>query len=336
MAVMHIAIDLGTSYVTVYAAGSGIVLKEPSIVAFSGEEDGRRIKAFGQRAAEMVGRTPDRTLLVSPVTDGYIQNYEVAAVLIKECVKCILPESYIFLPKIKALVAVPTGLSVDERKAYEDAFVRGGVNEVTMVDNIMATAVGYDLPVSLPAGGMLVNIGGGSTEVALVSMCGIIAGCSVNVGGQMMDKALMDFITGKYGLKAGVSSVRKLKHDVASLYPNDISSGEIKGVNIKNLTPASVTVYASDIYETLLPYYTRICEAVAGIINVCPPELASDILEMGIYVAGGGASVPGLSEFFSELLGMRITVAENAELIPILGAGKLLANIPLLKEINGA
>lgn len=334
MAVMNLAVDLGTSHISIYASGSGIVLSEPTIVAFSESAQGHKLKAFGARAAEMVGRTPDKTLLVSPVTEGYITNPEAATLLIKEALRRVLPESYIFMPKLSVLIAVPTGLSVNERKTYEDAFIRAGASEVMMVDNIMATAVGLDLPVAQPAGGMVVNIGGGSTEVALISMCGIIAGCSINVGGQMMDKGLMDYVTGRYGLRAGLNSIKKVKHDIGSLYQNDISCAEIKGVNIKNLTPAAVTVYASDIYNTLLPYYTRIAEAVAGIINVCPPELAADILEMGIHIAGGAAKIPGLSEFLTESLGVRAVVADNAEYAAVTGAGRLLLNRRLLDEIN--
>lgn len=336
MALMDIAIDLGTSYITVYALDGGIVLHEPSLVAFIGGEESRNIKAIGTRAAEMMGRTPGRTTLVCPFNEGYITEPNVCAMLLKECIKRLMPASFIFMPKVRALITVPTGLTVSERKIYEDVCTLAGIHEVRMVDNIMATAVGFDLPVNEPAGGMLVNIGGGSTEVALISLSGIIAGCSVNVGGNMMDKAMLDYISGKYGLKCGLNSVRKLKHSIASLYPNDISSAEIKGVDKASLTPAAITVDAADLYETLSPYYTRITEAISGIINLCPPELAGDILKMGIYIAGGGAKIPGLKQFFENALGIRVTVKDNAEFIAITGAGKLLSDSVLLKEIQNA
>lgn len=333
MAVMDIAIEIGTSFTSIYLSGSGVVLREPTVVAFIGENENKKLLAAGVKAVQMQGRAPEKTTVVCPVSDGYIVDADACVVLMKEFIKRILP-TYVIFPRIRALLAVPTGLTVGERKVYEDVLRAAGVNEIMLVDNVIVTALGFDLPVTSAEGGLVVNVGGGVTEIAIISLCGTISGCSVNVGGNMMDKALIDFLVGKYGLKVGGATARRIKEEIGSLYPNDIASMEVKGINTNTMTPSSLNVYATDVYEALLPYYARIAEAVEGITNLCPPELASGIHGMGLFAAGGASRMPGFGKVLKEVLNIPVTIGEDPEYTAISGAGKLLGNKELLNAIR--
>lgn len=333
MATMDIAIEIGTSFTSIYLSGAGIVLSEPTVVAHVTENGKKKVLAVGEKAVQMQGRAPEKTVVVCPVADGYIVDSEACIGMLTEFIKRILP-SYIFFPKIRALLVVPTGLTVGERKVYEDVLRASGCAEVSMVENVLVTALGVDLPIESPAGGLVANIGGGVTEIALISLCGTISGCSVNVGGNMMDRALVDFLVGKYGLKVGAGTARRIKEEIGSLYANDISSLEVKGINTKNMTPSSLSVYATDVYEALKPYYCRIADAIRGIINVCPPELAAGIQGMGLFVAGGASKILGLDKLLKEELDVPVTIAEDPEYTAISGAGKLLDDKELQRQIN--
>ena len=297
-----------------------MVLREPTVVAFIGENENKKLLAAGVKAVQMQGRAPEKTTVVCPVSDGYIVDADACVVLMKEFIKRILP-TYVIFPRIRALLAVPTGLTVGERKVYEDVLRAAGVNEIMLVDNVIVTALGFDLPVTSAEGGLVVNVGGGVTEIAIISLCGTISGCSVNVGGNMMDKALIDFLVG-------------IKEEIGSLYPNDIASMEVKGINTNTMTPSSLNVYATDVYEALLPYYARIAEAVEGITNLCPPELASGIHGMGLFAAGGASRMPGFDKVLKEVLNIPVTIGEDPEYTAISGAGKLLGNKELLNAIR--
>ncbi len=333
MASMNLAIEIGTSFTSIYLSGAGIVLREPTVVAFVGERGKKKVLAVGTKAVQMQGRAPEKTSVVCPVADGYIVDAEACTSLMTEFIKRILP-SYVFFPKIRAILAVPTGLTVGERKVYEDVLRTAGVAEISMVENMLVTALGFDLPISSPAGGFVANIGGGVTEIALISLCGTISGCSVNVGGNMMDRALIDYLVGKYGLKVGAATARRIKEEVGSLYANDISSIEVKGINTATMNPTSACVYATDVYEALLPYYSRIADAILNIMNLCPPELAAGIHGMGLHITGGAAKMPGLDKVLLETLNIPVTIAEDPEYTAISGAGKLLDNKELLQQIN--
>ncbi|MBR7141812.1 MAG: rod shape-determining protein [Clostridia bacterium] len=334
MATMNIAIEIGTSHTSVYLESAVVVLREPTAVAYVGDGDNKSVVAVGERAMSMMGKTPDKTTVVCPVVDGYIVDVDACKAMMSEYIKRILPVSYIFFPKIKAILVTPTGLTVDERKVYEDVVVQAGVAEVTLVDNVIATALGFDLPIASPAGGFVVNIGGGITEIALISVCGIISGCSVNVGGSMMDRALMDYLVGKYGLKVGGLTARRIREEIGTLYNNDVSYLEVKGININTLTPSTQCVYAEDTCAALLPYYARIADAIQGVTNLCPPELSSSVQGSGVFVAGGCAKIPGVEKVLGEILEIPVTVAEEPELVSVLGAGKLIGNKDLIKQIR--
>lgn len=334
MAVYDIAIEIGTSYTSIYMAGSGLVLREPTVIAFVGDDDKKSVLAVGYKADKMRGRVPEKTTVVTPVSEGYIADKDACAKLMTEFIKKILPASYIIFPRIRAILVVPTGLSVDERRMYEDVVRTAGVYEITLIDKVLATALGFDIPINKPIGGLVANIGGGGTEIAIVSMCATITGCFISVGGDMMDKAIVDFVMGKYALKISLETAREIKEEIGSLYPNDVSSMVVKGMNMRTMTPASLSVYATDVYEALLPFYTHIAETIRGTTNLCPTELASSLHGLGLFLCGGGAKMPGIERVFAQQLDLPITVSDESELCTVLGAGKLLGNKEMLEEIR--
>lgn len=333
MAAMEIALEIGTSYTTIFLSGQGIVLREPTIVAFQGDARSRRVRAVGNAALEMLGKTPDKTTVVTPVIDGIIADPDSCIVMLKEFVRKLLPESFLFFPRIKAILGVPTGLTFEERRAYEDVCAAARINDITVIDNIILSGVGIDLPVASPNGGLIVNIGGGVTEIAALSLGGVITGCGVTIGGNMMDKALIDYLAGKFNLKVGLNAVRKMKHDIGSLSEADNAKYDVEGVDIRTKTPASVTVFATDIRDALLPYYGKISDAIESIINTCKPEIAADIYKTGIYIVGGGSMIFGLEEFMEERLGLHVCVPPDPQYAAIVGGGKLLTDTALLSDI---
>lgn len=239
MAVMEIAVEIGTGYTSIYVPGNGIVLREPTMIAFIGDPKNKRVHAVGAQAEKMRGKTPERTNIVEPVVDGVIADAEACGVLLKEFVKKILPQNYIFFPRIKAIVGIPTGLSLEERAVYEDVCAAAGIGEVTMIDNIILSGIGLDIPIDAAGGGVVVNIGAGTTEIAAMSLAGVVSGCGVTIGGNMMDKAIMDFIAGKYDLKIGITTARKLKNEIGSLYENDTSEMFVSGRDVKTKNTGS-------------------------------------------------------------------------------------------------
>ncbi|MDE6398754.1 MAG: rod shape-determining protein, partial [Clostridiales bacterium] len=284
MACMEIAVEIGTGYTSVYVPGNGIVLREPTVIAFIGDPRNKRVHAVGTQAEKMLGKTPERTTIVEPVSDGVIVDAESCALLLKEFVRKILPP-YVFLPpRVKAILGIPMGLSMRERTVYADVCEAAGIGDVTMVENILLSAIGLDLPVFAAGGGIVVNIGAGATEIAAVSLAGVVSGCGITIGGQMMDKALADFIAGKYDLKVGTHTARKIRNEIGSLYENDTSEMFVSGRNVTTKNTGSTYVTAADVCEVIKPYYLRIADAVESIINMCPPDIVGEINKRGVYV----------------------------------------------------
>lgn len=328
----ELGIAIGTSYTSIFKAGNGIVLHEPTVIAYHGDPEYGKVRAIGRDAMAMLGKTPDGTVIVSPVKDGFIADPISMCKLLHEFLKKVLPKR-LFLPKVRSVVGIPTGLTTEERRIYEDVFTRAGAGDVVMVENIMLSAVGMNLPVRDHKGSFVVNIGGGITDIAAISLGGILAGCSVNVGGGMMDRALIDYLLGKYNIKFGLNTIRRLKKEVGSLYSNDTSSMTLTGTEVSSRFPSTIKVKATDIKEAIEPYYMRISEAIESIINVLPPEVLADISAGGINITGGASKIPGLDKMLADKLRLRVNIASNAEYSAVLGAGLLLGDDNFLKEI---
>lgn len=332
MGKINIALDIGTSYTSVFVENQGVVLHEPTLIAYTGRDNARKPGCVGDEAADIMGKAPENTTIVRPVQGGYITDAGAVTMMLGEYLNKIDVEKSLFT-RLNAVLAVPTGLSVEERKQYGDVCYDAGIASVDMVDNIILSALSMNLPVDAPSGNLVVNIGGGSTEIALISLCGIITGCSVSIGGDMMDNAICDYVVGKYGLRISRSLARKVKEEIGSLYSNDNAGMEIKGINSKTMVPASCTVYATDVFEALMPYYSKISEAVQDVIKTCPKSFASDLTEKGVFVTGGAAKILGIERVMCRALDLNVHVSAHPDYSAIVGGGNLLGNRDLLKKI---
>ncbi len=333
MAKLDIALELGTSFTSIFVQGNNIVLHEPSAIAFYEKGNGNSLCAVGGEAYDLLGKGNDKTKIVCPIVEGVIKYPDECALMLGEFIKRVLPESYVFKPRIRAILGMPTGVSVDQRRMYEDVLRRAGINEVTMVDNCMLAAIGAELNVRHNYGGTVVSIGGGVTEMAVVGLCGLIDGMAMNVGGDMMDRALLDMLCGYYHMNIGKSSTRKLKEHIASLIRNDCMTERISGKDIQNHRSYVNNMSADLLYPVLYDYYMNIIHAVSDLVNSCSPAIVAEIQNSGITVVGGGAKIPGLAELMSKQLGLAVTVADSPEYATVYGAGKLLSNDALLNEI---
>jgi len=238
------------------------------------------------------------------------------------------------MPKrMRAIVCVPCGLAPADRQAYEDVCMAAGVYEVLLLERVVAAAVGANLPVASAHGGVCVNIGGGTTEIGVLSLGGIISGCSVNIGGQAMDEAVRDQIEHKYMIQVGALTSEKIKEEVGSLYESDAAAAMVSGMNANTRTPESAVVSASDIRDAVAPLYNRIAAQISSIINVCPAEMGSDIYRAGIVLSGGGSKIAGIDKVFRARLNLPVRVDEDPEYSVINGAGRLLNDDELLAVI---
>ncbi|MBD5132234.1 MAG: Hsp70 family protein [Clostridiales bacterium] len=333
MAKMDIALDLGTSFTSIFVSGNGIVLREPSVIAYFDDGSRRRTRAVGAEAYEMMGRAPEKTKIVCPIVDGAIKDADACADMLGEFMKKILPESYVFKPRVNCILGVPIGISVDERRAYEEVLMRAGIDEITMINNVMLAGIGVELPVSSAFGGVVVSIGGGATEVAIISLCGIKSGCGVTIGGDMIDHALMDRISGAYQLGIGRSTARRIKEEVCSLIRNDCAQTTVSGMDMETRNIRTATVSSAELFDVVYEYYKNIIEAVENVLNTCTPTIAAEIQRYGISVVGGGSEMPGLAEVMTKRLGLRVTVSPDARYATVFGGGKLLSDRPLLDDI---
>ena len=330
----ELAISLGTSNTSIFMPGNGIVLCEPSVVAYSGDPAARRIKAVGKEAAAMEGRTSDRITVIRPLEDGLISDADACRDMLNAfLLKVVRPG--VFGPRIRAIVGIPVGLSMEERRIYDDVLAKVGVTHAIMIENAILAAIGAGMPVHTHKSGLIADIGGGMTEIAVISLGAIVNGCSINVGGDMMDKALRDFIMGKYDLDVGTETIKRIKSRIGSLYTNDKTGLQVSGTDISARSPANFRVKATDVMEALMPYYLRIADAIDSILQVLPPETSADIGGDGIHVTGGASKILGLDKLFFGKLNLPVIVHDDAEYATVLGGGKLLENSVLLGEVLG-
>lgn len=326
-----IAIKPGSTYTSIYVSGHGLVLKEPTVAAFD-ENNRKHVRAVGHEALAMRGKAPNVTV-ISPVSEGVISEPEIFAMMLKCFLDKICPIDAVFRPRYKAIVAIPLGLSMEEREMYEDVMLDAGIRSVTLVPSVVLSAIGADLPVGTGNGMISVNIGGGRTEVALLSYGGIIDGCGVGIGGQILDEALVDYTTGKYGVRIGVDQARKVREEIGSLYDNDKACMTVGGMNVASNVPETVNIYALDVRDVALPYFMRICDLVKTIIKGCPVNVANDIMNNGIIITGGVSNIHGIDVLFMEQLGLPVKIYTRPQYLQIVGAGKLLTNDELMNQL---
>ncbi|WP_230293748.1 rod shape-determining protein [Croceicoccus sp. Ery5] len=322
----NMAIDLGTANTLVYVEGRGIVLNEPSVVAIETENGIKRVRAVGDDAKMMMGKTPDSIEAIRPLRDGVIADIEVAEHMIKYFIKKVHGKrSVLRHPEI--VICVPSGSTSVERRAIRDAASNAGASQVYLILEPMAAAIGADMPVTEPVGSMVVDIGGGTTEVAVLSLRGLAYTTSVRVGGDKMDEAIVSYVRRHHNLLIGESTAERIKQDYAVAIPPADGIGEtihLRGRDLVNGVPKEITINQANIAEALSEPIGAIVESVRIALENTAPELAADIVDQGIVLTGGGALIKGLDEHLREETGLPVTVAEDPLSCVALGTGRAL------------
>jgi len=327
-----LAIDLGTANTLIFVEGKGIVLREPSVVAINTQTN--EVQAVGSDAKEMLGRAPGNIEAIRPMKDGVIAHFEVTEKMIRHFIKKV-HNNRTTLVRPKVVIAVPSGITQVESRAVRDSALSAGAREVFLIDEPMAAAIGVGLPVEEPSGNLIVDIGGGTTEVAVISMSGVVFSKSVRVAGDEMNDAIINYIKKKYNLLIGERTSEQIKIEIGSAYPleNPLTI-EVKGRDLVAGIPKTLIVSDEEIREALAETFSTIVEAVKIALERTPPELAADIVDKGIVVAGGGSLVKGLDSLLREATGLPISLAEDALSAVALGSGKVLSDQNLLKKVS--
>ena len=303
-----IGIDLGTANTLVCIKGKGIIMREPSVVAYDVRNDA--VKAVGSEAKEMIGRTPGSIVAVRPLKDGVIADFDVTAAMLKRFIRLALKGS--FFSRTRVIICIPAGVTEVESRAVYDAAKQAGATEVDLIDEPMAAAVGAGLPVWEPTGNMVVDIGGGTSEVAIISLGDIVTAQSVRVAGDDLDEAIISYIRKKHQVLIGERTAEQIKIAIGSAIPfAEETSMEVKGRNQVDGLPKNITVTSSEVWEALSEPLAQIVAAIKSTLEKTPPELAADIIDRGITLTGGGALLNGLDKLISNEPGMPVTVAEN-------------------------
>ena len=325
-----IGIDLGTANTLVYMRGKGIIIREPSVVAVDTRTD--RAKYVGQEAKDVIGRTPGSIVAVRPLKDGVIADFEITTTMLQEFIRKALKGS--FFTKARVIICIPSGVTAVERRAVKEAAENAGAKRVNIIEEPMAAAIGAGLPVSEPQGSMIVDIGGGTSEVAVISLGGIVTSRSVRIAGDAFDTAIINYIKKKYNLLIGERTAENVKIAIGSAYPiENEAQMEIKGRNLLNGLPENITVTSDEIREALAEPLSHVIEAIKVTLEKTPPELAADIIDQGITLAGGGALIRGRDKLINKETGMPVYVAETPLDCVADGTGKVLEDIEKLHEV---
>jgi rod shape-determining protein MreB len=326
-----LAIDLGTVNTLIYAKGKNIVSREPSIVAI--ERDSGKIQAIGHVAKDMLGKTPANIVAIRPLKDGVIADFEITERMLEYFIKRIRTGSQILKPRI--VIGVPSEITQVEKRAVKDAALRAKASEVFLIEQAMAAAIGADLPITEPGGNMIVDIGGGTTDVAVISLSGIVISKSIRIASNEMDEAIIQYIKKKYNLLVGERTAEQIKIEIGSAYPLDEHlEMEIKGRDLSQGIPKTITVNDNEIREALENVMQIIVEAVRSTLEKTPPELSADIVDRGIILSGGGSLLKNLDKRLREETLLPVFVAEDPLSCVVLGAGKILENLDLLKRVG--
>lgn len=326
-----LAIDLGTANTLVYAAGKGIVLREPSVVAV--HRDSKQILAVGTEAKRMLGRTPGSIVAIRPMKDGVIANFEITEAMLKYFITRVHNRKKLVRPRI--IIGIPSGITQVEKRAVRDSAELAGAREVYLIEEPMAAAIGVGLPIEEPSGNMIVDIGGGTTEVAVVSLSGIVYSRSVRIGGDIMDEMVVNYIKRKYNLLIGERTGEAIKMQLGSAVPlGEKLTMEVKGRDLVAGIPKTLLINDAEIREALAEPVSNIVETVKIALERTPPELAADIVDKGIVLAGGGALLRGLDALLREETGLPVAIAEDPLSAVVLGTGYLLDALDLLRRVS--
>jgi rod shape-determining protein MreB and related proteins len=326
-----LAIDLGTANTLVFAKGKGIVVNEPSIVAIN--KTTNEVEAVGKEAKEMLGRTPGNIVAIRPMKDGVIADFKVTEKMLTYFIHKAHNRKMLVRPRI--VIGVPSEITPVEKRAVQDSAYRAKASEVHLVEQAMVAAIGAGLPITEPSGNMIVDIGGGTTDIAVISLSGIVYSRSVRVAGNEMDEAIMHYLKRKFNLLIGERTAEQIKIEIGSAYPLDKPlSMEIKGRNLIEGVPRTITVEDEEIREALSECVDTIVNAIRVALERTPPELSADISDRGIVLTGGGALLKNLDKRIREETGLPVSIADDPLASVVLGTGKMLSDFKLLRKVS--
>lgn len=324
-------IDLGTASTLVYVKGQGIVLCEPSVVAI--QKGTNNVLAVGEEAKRMLGRTPGSIVAIRPMKDGVIADFEITEAMLRYFIKKVHNRRVLVRPRM--VIAIPSGITEVEKRAVKDSAERAGAREVYLVEEPIAAAIGVGLPIQEPAGNMIIDIGGGTTEMAVVSLSDIVFSKSIRIGGDEMDDAIIQHLKKTYNLMIGERTAEEIKIKIGSAYPlEEELTLEVRGRDLVAGLPKTVTISSEEIREALAEPIAAIVEAVRITLERTPPELSADLIERGLVLAGGGALLRGIDKLLSEQTGLPVHIADDPITAVALGTGKVLSEIRYLKKVT--
>jgi rod shape-determining protein MreB and related proteins len=325
-----IGIDLGTANTLVYVKDRGIVIREPSVVAIQAGTN--RVLAVGDEAKKMLGRTPGNIVAIRPLKAGVIADFEITEAMLRYFIRKVHNRRMMVRPRV--IVAVPSGITEVEKRAVKDSATHAGAREVYLIEEPMAAAIGVGLPVQEPAGNMIVDIGGGTTEVALISLAGIVLSRSVRVGGDEMDEAIVQYMKRVYNLMIGERTAEEIKIAIGSAYPmGEETTMEVKGRDLVAGLPKTLTITSEEVRDALQEPISAIVEAIRITLERCPPELSSDLVDRGLVLAGGGALLRGIDKLIAEQTGLPVHVAEDPLSAVAEGTGVVLHELNFLRRV---
>ncbi|MEM1485072.1 rod shape-determining protein [Oscillospiraceae bacterium PP1C4] len=325
-----IGIDLGTANTLIFMKGKGIIMREPSVVAVDTRND--TVRYVGKEAKEVIGRTPGSIVAVRPLKDGVIADFDITASMLQIFIKKVLNNSMLARPRV--VICIPSGVTAVERRAVKEAAFKAGAKHVSIIEEPMAAAIGAGMPVAEATGSMVVDIGGGTSEVAVISLGGIVAARSVRVGGDQLDTSIIQYIKKKYNLLIGERTAEDVKIGIGSAYPlEEEATMDIKGRDLMDGLPKNITITSEEIREALADPLSMVLDAIRITLEKTPPELSADIIDHGITLTGGGALLRGFDELIEKETGMPVHIAENPLDCVAMGTGMVLDNIDKLREL---
>jgi len=329
-----LAIDLGTANTLVYMKGKGIVLHEPSVVAIKKEGKGaNKVLAVGREAKMMLGRTPGNIVAIRPMKDGVIADFEITEAMLRHFIRTVHHRRALVRPRI--IICVPSGITQVEKRAVRESAESAGAREVFLIEEPMAAAIGAGLPVTEPTSNMVVDIGGGTTEVAVISLAGIVYSKSVRVGGDKMDEAILQYIKRKYNLLIGIGTAEIIKTTIGNAFPSQqVETIEVKGRDLVTGIPKILTIDSDEVRKAISEQVETIMETVRIALEQTPPELAADIVDTGIVMTGGGSLLKNIDVLLREETHLPITVTEDPLSTVVLGSGMTLDNLSILRDVT--
>ncbi len=330
---MDIGIDLGTATVLIYIRGKGIVLKEPAVVAI--DKNSNKLLAVGEEARKMLGRTPGYIVAIRPLRDGVISDYDITERMLKYFIDRVCGKRFSRLFKPRIMVCVPSGVTEVEKRAVIDATIQAGARKTYLIEEPIAAAIGAGLDIAKACGSMVVDVGGGTTDAAVISLGGTVVSTSIKVAGDKFDEAIVKYMRKKYNMMVGERTSEEIKMHIGTAYPRvQEVSMEVRGRNLITGLPKTVEVTSTELQEALEEPVAAIVDAVHSVLEKTPPELAADISDRGIIMTGGGSLVYGLDKLIQEKTGINVIIADDAVSCVALGTGKALENLEVIEQIS--